>query len=280
MIALLQASKGAFRHRAAVIGAGFIAILVLATLIVPLLVGYDANQISDDLMVAPLSAGHPLGTDQLGRDVLVRLAVGIRLSLLVGVAAALTAAVVGILVGSLAGYYGGLLDSALMRVCEFFQIIPAFVMAALIVALAGPGLTRTIVVIALLAWPQAARIMRGQVLKLRGSLYVDSARCLGISERRLLWYEVAPNSGGPVLALIPLIVGQSILLQAALSYLGLGNPDEVSWGGMLADSQQTGFAAWWLAVLPGAAIVATVVAFNLVGDGLARIWNPREVVVL
>lgn len=261
------------------VAAAFVLLLGLLTLAIPaLLHNPDPNGISDALVLAPAPGSHVLGTDQLGRDVLLRLLFGIRVSLTVGVLATVMAVLFGGLVGSMAGFYGRSVDSGFMRISELFQTMPSFILAAVIVALAGPGLVRVIVVIALLAWPQAARVMRGQVLQVKQLEYVDAVRCLGIPEWRLLLSEVIPNAIGPVIALAPLIVSQAILLEAALSFLGLSSPGLVSWGGMLSDGQRLLFQAWWLSVFPGLAILLTVIAFNLMGDALNDIWNPRRAV--
>jgi peptide/nickel transport system permease protein len=155
-------------------------------------------------------------------------------------------------------------------------VMPAFILAAVIVAIAGAGTLRIILVIALLSWPQAARLMRGQVLKVKQYEYVDAVRCLGIPEWKILLREVIPNAVGPLIALTPLIAGQAILIEAALGFLGLSSPDVVTWGAMLNDGQQLLFEAWWLSVFPGAAILITVIAFNLIGDALNDVLSPRR----
>ena len=262
------------RHRAGWIAGLYIVGLILTAGLVPLLTGADAGAISDDAMTAPLE-GHFLGTDDLGRDVLLGLVEGIQVSLGVGFAAALAATLLGILVGAAAGFYGGLLDLAVMRIAELFQVLPSFILAAVIVAMLGPGLTRIVAVIALLAWPQVARVMRGEVLRVQGLPFVDAVRCLGYSNRVVLVAEVIPNAVGPVLAMSTLIVGQAILLEASLGFLGLSSADIISWGRMLNAGQRFLFEAWWLSVFPGAAIFLTVLAFNLLGDAIGDRLSTR-----
>jgi len=200
---------------------------------------------------------------------------GVQVSLTVGFAAAFAASVLGILIGAVAGFFGGKVDLALMRFSEMFQVMPSFILAAVIVALAGPGLTRVVGVIAILAWPQVARVMRGEVLRVRQLEFVDAVRCLGVREESILLREVIPNAIAPVLAVGTLIVGQAILLEAALSFLGLSSADLISWGRMLNSGQRLLFNAPWLSFFPGAAIFLTVLAFNLLGDAVGASLDPK-----
>jgi peptide/nickel transport system permease protein len=225
-------------------------------------------------MLAP-SWAHPLGTDELGRDVLIGIVYGVRVSITVGFAAALVATILGATIGAAAGYYGGIFDLLVMRISEVFQVVPSFILAAVIVALSGPGLSRVVMVIALLAWPQVARLMRGEVMRIKQLEFVDAVRCLGMRESVILTTEVIPNALAPVLAAGTLIVAQAILLEAALSFLGLSSADLVSWGRMLNSGQRFLFNAWWLSLFPGTAIFVTVLAFNLLGDAIGSALNPR-----
>jgi peptide/nickel transport system permease protein len=261
-------------HRLGTISFLIILGLAVAALSANLLFSVDPKQISDDVMLAP-SLAHPLGTDELGRDVLTNIVYGIRVSLTVGLLAAMGASFLGSLLGALAGYYGGALDLIVMRVSEIFQVIPTFILAAVIVALSGPGLPQIIAVIVILSWPQTARLMRSEVLRIRKLEYVDAVRCLGVSEHRILLAEVVPNAIAPALAVCTLIVGQAILLEASLAFFGLSSPDIVSWGQMLNSGQRFLFNAWWLSFFPGLAIFVTVLAFNLIGDAVGFALNPR-----
>jgi peptide/nickel transport system permease protein len=262
------------RHPSGLAAGVFIAVLLVLALGVGFVPQLDPHALSNESMQAP-SAQFPLGTDELGRSVLAGVIHGIRVSLAVGFFAALFATVIGIIVGSAAGFYGGWLDTAVMRISEFFQVIPGFILAAVIVAMTGTGLTQIIAVVSLLAWPQVARVMRGEVMRVKQLEFVDAVRCLGLPERTVLVGEVVPNAVAPVLAVGTLIVGQAILLEASLSFLGLSSAELVSWGRMLNSGQRFLFNAWWLSFFPGTAIFVTVLAFNLFGDAVGAVLNPR-----
>jgi len=264
-----------FRNPAGLIGAVFILFLCALAAFGPALYPGDPLAITEHAMLRP-GGQHILGTDDLGRDVLAELIYGVRISLFVGCAAAFAATVMGAVIGAIAGYVGGWLDTAIMRLAEFFQVMPTFILAVVIVALVGPGTLRVVAVIALLSWPQTARVARGEVMRVSQLDFVNGVRCLGVPEWRILVGEVMPNAMGPVLALGTLIVGYAILLEASLSFLGLSSPDVVSWGRILSVGQRFLFSAWWLSVFPGLAIFLTVLAFNLVGDAMGDIFNPRR----
>jgi peptide/nickel transport system permease protein len=267
------------RHlRAQPIGfASLIVVLLLAVagVLAPWLAPGDPNALGNDALQPP-GAAHWLGTDDLGRDVLGGIIYGIRVSLPVGILSAAAALLLGGGVGAIAGARGGWTDAAVMRVSEMFQVIPAFILAAVISALSGPGEWQVIVVIAALSWPQPARVMRGEVIRLRQLDHVQAVRCLGIPEHRILLGEILPNALAPVLAVGALIVGTAILLEASLAFLGLSNPDVVSWGRMLNVGQRHLFQAWWLSLFPGLTIVVTVLAFNLGGDAVAAALDPAS----
>jgi peptide/nickel transport system permease protein len=252
----------------------FVLLLIVIGIAVPLSgLGHSVG-ISNDVLAAP-SSTHLLGTDELGRDVLMELLQGVQVSLFVGFSAATVASLLGIVTGAAGGHYGGLPDLLVMRISEIFQVIPSFILAAVLVALSGPGLTRVVAVIALLAWPQAARVMRGEVLRIKQLDYINAVRCLGFREGFILFAEVIPNAITPVLAVGTLIVGQAILLEASLAFFGLSSVDIVSWGRMLNSGQRFLFNAWWLSVFPGVAIFLTVLAFNLLGDAISTALDPK-----
>jgi peptide/nickel transport system permease protein len=253
----------------------FIFVLSILALCAPLLFPGDPNRITSEVMQAP-SFAHPFGTDELGRDGLASVVFGARVSLTVGLLAAFAATLFGGLVGAFAGYRGGALDLIIMRVAEMFQVLPSFVLAALIIALSSPGLSSVIVVIAALAWPQTARLMRGEVMRVKHMDFVAAVRCLGIGENAILLREIVPNCLAAVSAAGTLIIGQAILLEASLGFLGLSSPDVVSWGRMLNSGQHFLFSAWWLSVFPGTAIFLTVLAFNLAGDAVGAAIDPRR----
>ncbi|WP_298727588.1 ABC transporter permease [uncultured Ferrovibrio sp.] len=256
--------------------AAFILALILMATVGPYLFGdVDPNTISMSIM-APPSAEFPFGTDELGRDVLQYIVHGAQVSLYVGFSAAFAATILGGLIGAVSGYVGGRIDTLIMRVTEIFQSMPTFVLAALIVALLGPGNNRVILVIALLSWPQTARLMRGEVLRVKRLDFVTAARCLGQSETVILIKEVVPNCLAPVIALGTLTVAQAILLEASLSFFGLTNPDTISWGRILTSGQRYIFQAWWLSLFPGMAIFLTVFSFNVLGDSLRQALDPKS----
>lgn len=263
-------------YRAGIAAGAYVSVLALVALATLLVPDVDPHQISDKAMAAP-SLEHLLGTDELGRDMLTGILWGSQVSLAVGVSAALGATLLGVLLGAAAGFYGGWLDLAVMRIAEMFQVVPSFILAAVIVALSGTGLTQVVAVIVLLAWPQIARITRGEVLRVKQLEFVDAVRCLGKREWEILAAEVVPNAMAPVLAAGTLVVAQAILLEASLSFLGLSSADIVSWGRMLNAGQRFLFNAWWMSVFPGLAIFLTVLAFNLLGDALGSALNPRTI---
>jgi len=273
--AILSIAGSVSGNWAALASVCYLLLIALAALFGPSLMQGDPLALSADIMLPPGGA-HWLGTDDLGRDVLTQLVYGTRVSLVVGGVAAVTATLLGTAVGSVAGFAGGLLDTAIMRLAEFFQVIPGFILAVVIVTFVGPGPTRVVAVIALLAWPQTARVARGEVLRLAHAEFVDALRCIGLAEWRILFAEVIPNALGPVIAVGTLIVGYAILLESSLSFLGLYDPSVVSWGRMLSAGQQFLFTAWWLSVFPGLAILLTVLSLNLLGDTLSDALDPRR----
>jgi peptide/nickel transport system permease protein len=249
--------------------------LMLVGLVGPSIIAGDGPNVLSEASLMPPGMEHLLGTDELGRDVLVLLIYGVRTSLTVGVIAAVSATVVGIVIGAVSGFMGGRIDAVLMRAAEIFQVMPSFVLAAVIVAMSGPGLLRVICVIAMLSWPQVARVMRGEVLQVKEFGFVDAARCLGVSEQSILWFEIVPNAIAPVIALCTLIVGQAILLESALSFFGLTQPDVPTWGLLLNSGQRFFYQAWWLSVFPGIFILATVLAFNFFGEAVGNSFSPK-----
>lgn len=262
-------------HRGGQASAGFILLLIIMGVLAPWIFGGDPNRLGEAIMQPP-SWEHPFGTDDLGHDVLTGVIYGIRVSLTVGFLSAAGAAFIGVVVGAVAGFYSGILDLTFMRISEMFQVVPSFIVAAVIVALLGAGLTQVIIVIALLAWPQVARVMRGEVVRIRQLEFVDAVRCLGEREGMILYCEIIPNALAPVVAVGTLIVGGAILLEASLSFLGLSNPDVISWGRMLNTGQHYLFSAWWISFFPGVAILLTVLAFNMLGDAFGAVLNPRS----
>lgn len=270
--------KRYFRTGEGIIGMIVLALLVLAALAAPLVFPGDPLSIVATPLLQPLENSHFLfGTDRLGRDVLAELFYGARTSLGVGLAAALASIVLGSIVGTLAGFVGGIVDEVLMRITEAFQTVPGFLLALALTSIAGPSLPVLIAAIALSSWTQAARLTRGQVLSIRESDYVASARVIGMHPMEIAFRQILPNALPPVLALAPVIVASAILIEAALSFLGLGDPNRVTWGGMIAEGRTVLRSAPWRSILPGLALAMTVVGVYLAGEGLTNAISRREV---
>lgn len=270
--------KRYFRTGEGITGMILLALLVLAALAAPLIIPGDPLSIVATPLLQPFENSHFLfGTDRLGRDVLAELFYGARTSLGVGLAAALASIVLGSIVGTLAGFVGGIVDEVLMRITEAFQTVPGFLLALALTSIAGPSLPVLIAAIALSSWTQAARLTRGQVLSIRESDYVASARVIGMHPMEIAFRQILPNALPPVLALAPVIVASAILIEAALSFLGLGDPNRVTWGGMIAEGRTVLRSAPWLSILPGLALAMTVVGVYLAGEGLTNAISRREV---
>lgn len=216
-----------------------------------------------------------LGTDALGRDVLSGLVHGARVSLLVGAAATVVGLLAGILVGATAGYFGGVVDDVLTKLVEIFQTVPGFILLIVLVAIAQPSVPAITLAIGAVSWPQVARLVRAQFRALKEKEFVAAARALGYGHARIIFREILPNALPPVIVLASVTVATAILMESALSFMGLGDPNVVSWGSMIGTGRQLLRTAWYLSAVPGFAIVFTVLALNLIGDGLNDALNPR-----
>lgn len=260
-----------FQTPEAVAGVLILALLALAALLAPVLFPRDPLAIAGPALLPPFQdTAHPLGTDRLGRDVLAGIFHGARTSLAVGLAAAAAAIAIGAVVGTLAGFLGGLVDEALMRVTDAFQTVPAFLLALAFVSVVGASLGVVVAAIALSAWTGPARIARAEVLSIRERDYVASARVIGMHPLEIALREVLPNAMPPVLALSSVIVAAAVLTEAALSFLGLGDPNRVTWGGMIAEGRAVLRSAPWLSIIPGIALVLTVLGVYLAGEGFVE----------
>ncbi len=260
----------------ALLGFAVFAAIVVIALAAPFLFARGPFAIVGMPLLPPGSPGLPAGSDVLGRNMMIALAYGARVSLLVGISATLCSTLVGILLGALAGYYGGLVDDLLMRVTEFFQIIPAFVLLMVLVAFLQPSLTSAIIGIALITWPNVARVVRAEFLSLRSREFVEAARTLGMRDTRIILTQILPNALPPIVVVSSMMVGNAILAESALSFLGLGDPNLLSWGSMIGGARSAMWVAWWTTTLPGLSIMITVLALNFVGDGLNDALNPRR----
>ncbi len=283
--------------RVALASLGFVALLVVVAFAAPLIVQiagvsgpYVQNPGATDAFGSPLgpSAAHPFGVDQLGRDVFARVVYGTRVSLEVGVVGTAIATVIGAVVGLLAGFYRGLTDTLLSRTIDVVLCFPLLLVGLGLGAACGvrgcvkgaiqPGASTIIAIVALFNWTYIARIVRGQVLSLREREFVEASRSLGASGGRILFREILPNVTPPLIVYSSLLIPANILIEAALSFLGVGvRAPTASWGQMLADATPIFNTAWWYMLFPGVALLLTVLAFNLLGDGLQDALNPRAV---
>lgn len=224
----------------------------------------------------PLSPGFPAGTDMLGRDLTAGLVHGSRATLAVAVSVVAFAVSLGVVLGLLAGYFGEIVDELIIRITEFFQTIPGFLLTIMIVAILSPTRWTVVFAIALISWPPIVRIVRAEVLSLRRLDWVRAARISGLSHLRIALLHVLPNVLPQVVVQASLLIAGAVMIESGISFLGLGNRDSVSWGFLLASGRTSFSVNWWLSTLPGLAIFLTVLAFNLVGDGLERWLDPKH----
>ncbi|GAB5510717.1 MAG: ABC transporter permease [Hyphomicrobiales bacterium] len=253
------------------LGALVLLVIALAGLFAPWIApGDPLNMVARPLTVPFTDMRFPLGTDQLGRNVFAGLVHGARVSILVGCAAAGTALGVGIVVGTLAGFAGRRVDDGLMRITEAFQTVPTFLLALALVSVLGSSAANVVIAIGISSWPPAARLVRAEVLRLKGADYVDAARLAGRAPLAIAFLEVLPGALQPVIALIGITVGEAVLVESALAFLGLSDPNLVSWGDMIANGRAQLRTAPYLVVIPGLAIATLVLAVSLAGDGLAQ----------
>ena len=267
---------------AAIVGSLILLVMVSAAVAAPWVAPHDPakqsllRRFTPPMWQAGGNATYPLGTDQVGRDVLSRIIHGARISLLVGVAAVLVSLVVGVSAGLASGFLGGKVDTVIGTIVDVWLSFPQLLLALAFVAALGPSLVTIIVVLGLTGWERYARVVRAEVLALREKEFVEASRSLGASDARIIWKEILPNLLGPIIVYTTLLIPQSILFEAALSYLGLGVPPQTaSWGGLLNDAQRFYDTAWWLMLFPGLMLVITTLAFNLLGDGLRDALDVR-----
>ena len=276
-----QVAAGLRRNPLLATGAALSLLIVLAGVLAPLLAPHPADAYvathPTQTLLQP-SGLHPFGTDQLGRDVLTRVLYGARISPVIAFFVLLFSCLVGIPLGIVAGYFGGVIDDVLMRITDVFLAFPALLLALAFAAVLTPSIGNTTLAIALTWWPWYTRLIRGQAASVAGRQYVEAARALGVSHRRILLRHILPNSITPLIVQVSLDVSAVILTASALSFLGLGAQDPTpDWGLMVSQGQSYFTTQWWLVTFPGAAILLTAVAFNLLGDGLRDVLDPRRV---
>lgn len=265
------------KHKLAVISIGVVTLMGAACLAAPLLAPYDFDEIDLSNIRAAPSAGHLMGTDGLGRDLLTRILFGGRISILIGLFAAIIGTGFGSFVGSLAGYYGGKIDNLLMRFTDVVYAIPTLPLLIVLASYTAAGAVSMALAIGGLSWMTTARVVRGEVLSIREMEYVQAARSLGATHTRIITRHILPNALGPIVVGVTLAVGNAIIMESSLSFLGLGvQPPTPTWGNMLMDAQSTMSSQPWLSIFPGVAILLVVLAVNFIGDGLQDALDPRS----
>lgn len=265
-----------FRHRGARAGVAALGALVLIAAAAPWIAPGDPAAMGEDRFLEAPGSTHWFGTDDLGRDVLTRVVHGGRISLVVGLVAVGVAAVAGAAIGLVTGYYGGRLDNVVMRGMDLLMAFPGVLLALLIIAILGRGLVNVMIAVGIADIPAFVRLVRGSVLSAREHVYVEAARAVGLPDRLILLRHMLPNVFAPLLVVSTLEVGNAILVASSLSFLGLGaQPPSPEWGAMLAAGREYMRTAWWLTVFPGLAIAFTVLAVNLLGDGLRDAIDPK-----
>lgn len=265
-----------FGNWAAAFGLLILMIVIFGSIFGPAIYGVSPQETVNAPFLGPMvDSSSPLGTDYIGRDVLAGILNGGSATIMIGAAAALVAVVIGITIGSLAGYYGGLTDTLLMRFTEFFQVLPALLFVMVLMTLFTPSIQTTVIGIGLVMWPPTARLARAEFMRLKTMDYVRAERAMGARDRRIIWQVILPNAMPPLIAAAALVIGVSILFEAGLSFLGLGDPNIRSWGEMIGSNRDYIFDSPWAVFFPGIAIFLTVLGVSLVGDGLNDAMNPR-----
>lgn len=264
------------RNTGAVAGLMILAAILVVALAASLLFPDSPWMMVADPLIAPFQDGqYPFGTDMLGRDIGAGLAYGARVSLMIGAVSTAVAVLAGIAIGAAAGYHGGWVDDLLMRVTEFFQTIPQLAMAVVLVAILTPSIGSIVAAIAIVSWPPVARLVRGEFLTLREREFVQAAVVIGQHPGRIMLTQILPNAMSPIIITASLMVATAILTESALSFLGLGDRNMMSWGFMIGASRTMLREAPWMSLMPGVAILLTVLAINLIGEGLNDALNPQ-----
>ena len=262
------------RNRAAVIGLILLIVIILLALLAPLIYPDNPFKTVGKPLLEPFGEFF-LGTDRLGRDVAAGVVHGARTSILIASIATMLSVIFGTVIGSLSGYYGGQTDNLLMRFTEFFQTIPSFVFAIVLVAILQPSIQSIVIAITVVTWPPVARLVRGEFIAMRNREFVEACICLGMKDSVIIFREILPNVLSPILVTGSLMTATDILIESALAFLGLGDPNVMSWGFMIGSGREFLRTAWWLCAIPGIAILVTVLGINLVGEGLNDTFNPK-----
>ena len=270
-----EAGEMFLRNHATVAGSAVLLVVIVAAIFGPVLFPSDPFEMVWTPFTPPGEEGFLLGTDYLGRDLGVMLIHGARVSILIGVTAALMSVIIGVTIGALAGFYRGLVEEILMRITEFFQVLPTLLFSMVIVALFGASLPMITLAIGIVSWTAVARITRSEFLRIRELEYVTASRASGATNRQLIFSVILPNALPPIIVQAALMVGSAILFEAGLSFLGLTDPNVVSWGQIIGSNRQYILDASYTVTIPGLAIFVTVLAISLVGDGLNDALNPK-----
>ena len=263
------------KNKSAVFGLGVIFLVIIMAVTANFLYPFDPFRLAGKPLSGPGLNGFLLGSDSLGRDVAAGIVHGAKTSLLIGLIATLVAVFIGIVFGAFSGYYGGRLDDFLLRITEIFQTIPSFIFAILLVAIMKPSIVSIVIAIAVVSWPGVARLVRGEFLALKNREFVQACHTLGMSDLRIMLREILPNCMSPIIVIGSLMVATAILIESGLAFLGLGDPNIMSWGFQIGAGRTMLRSAWWVCTFPGVAILITVLAINLVGEGLNDALNPR-----
>ena len=263
------------RNRSAVLGLSILISVLFMAAIAGVIYPDDPFSLAGKPLSGPGLNGFLLGSDSLGRDVASGIAHGAKTSLLIGLIATLAAVFIGIIFGAFAGYYGGRTDDVLMRITEVFQTIPSFVFAILLVAIMKPSIESIVIAITVVSWPGVARLVRAEFLSLKNREFVQACHTLGMGDVRIMLREILPNCLSPIIVIGSLMVATAILIESGLAFLGLGDPNIMSWGFQIGAGRTMLRSAWWVCTFPGVAILVTVLAINLVGEGLNDALNPR-----
>lgn len=263
------------RNRGGTIGLFLLICLLLVAIFGPIVLRNDPWQMVSIPLSPPLTNGLLLGSDSLGRDVTAGIVYGARASLIIGLVSTMIAIFVGASLGAIAGYFGGFADDIVMRITEFFQTIPSFVLAILLVSIFRPSFATIVITIAVVTWPPVARLVRGEFMALKSREFVEAARAMGQGSCSIIFKEILPSALPSIVVISSLMVATAILFESALSFLGLGDPNLMTWGYMIGGGRSLIRIAWWVSVYPGMAIVLMVLALNLVGEGITDALNPR-----
>lgn len=259
-----------------VVGLGLVLAVMLTALFAGTIAPGDPFDTSAGPALSSPSWAHPFGTDNLGRDLFTGIIHGTRTSMTVVVWVVVISSGIGLALGVVSGFRGGIVDDLLMRTAELFQVVPRFFLALLMISFFGPGLDNLIILLGLTSWPFLARVVRAETVRLKSAEFVEAARALGASPARIAARHLLPNLAPPVVVVVALFASRVILIEAGLSFLGLGDQNRVSWGGLANNAQQFLQLAWWMAVFPGLAIVAAVLGLNLLGDAINDALKPRR----